>query len=135
MDAFVEQSFPSTLGRLLVPRVLLDTGHQAHLEDRLAIRLGIAPPSEIELRPSQLQPCELGHPLERFEPLWEQHGICFIDRGDWQGSQHIQSGLQGAIVSPFGEDFLDSRVMDGRLAIMIFWYRQALPLHTGVEHP
>src|SRR5258705_5881689 len=40
-----------------------------------------------------------------------------------------------AIVGPFGKDFVDSRVMNGRFAVGILWYRQALPLHPRVEHP
>src|SRR5260370_22623367 len=39
------------------------------------------------------------------------------------------------MVGPFGKDFVDSRVMNGRFAVGILWYGQALPLHPRVEHP
>jgi hypothetical protein len=31
------------------------------------------------------------------------------------------------------KDFVDGRVVDGRLALGVLWYGQALPLHPGVE--
>ena len=40
-----------------------------------------------------------------------------------------------AIIRPFGKDFVDGRVVDGRLALGVLWYGQALPLHPSVEHP
>jgi hypothetical protein len=42
---------------------------------------------------------------------------------------------QRPIVSPFGKDFVDGRRVDGRLAIGIVWYWQALPLHTCIQDP
>src|SRR5262247_4721824 len=39
-----------------------------------------------------------------------------------------------AIISPFGKDFVDSRVVNSRLALRVVWNGQALPLHPGVEH-
>src|SRR5216683_6812698 len=40
-----------------------------------------------------------------------------------------------SIISPFGKNFIDGRVMDDRVAIGVFRYGQTLPLHPGVEHP
>ena len=39
------------------------------------------------------------------------------------------------VIRPFGKDFVDGRIVDGRLALGVLWYGQALPLHPGVEHP
>src|SRR5712691_10759687 len=33
------------------------------------------------------------------------------------------------------KDFVDGRVVDGRVTIDVFRYGQTLPLHPGVEHP
>jgi len=43
--------------------------------------------------------------------------------------------LKGAVVCPSGEDFVDGRVVDGRLAMGVFGHRQAFPLHPGIEDP
>ena len=40
-----------------------------------------------------------------------------------------------AIIRPSGKDFVDGRVMDGRLAMGIGRHGQALPLHARVEDP
>ena len=40
-----------------------------------------------------------------------------------------------AIIRPFGKDFVDGRVVNGRLALGVVRHGQALPLHPGVEHP
>src|SRR5215467_15051909 len=40
-----------------------------------------------------------------------------------------------AVIRPFGKDFVDSGVVDGRFAVGVLWYGQALPLHPRVEHP
>ena len=40
-----------------------------------------------------------------------------------------------AIIRPSGKDFVDGRVVDGRVALRVVWNGQALPLHPGVEHP
>ena len=39
------------------------------------------------------------------------------------------------IIGPFGKDFVDGRVVDGRLALGVLRHGQTLPLHPGVEHP
>jgi hypothetical protein len=39
------------------------------------------------------------------------------------------------IIGPFGKDFVNGRVMDGRVAMGVFRHGQTLPLHPGVEHP
>jgi hypothetical protein len=40
-----------------------------------------------------------------------------------------------AITRPFRKDFVDGRVVNGRLALRVVWNGQALPLHPGVEQP
>jgi len=40
-----------------------------------------------------------------------------------------------SIISPFGKNFIDGRVMDDRVALGVFRHGQTLPLHPGVEHP
>jgi len=42
---------------------------------------------------------------------------------------------KGAVVRPPDEDFVDGRIMDGRLAVGVFGHGQTLPLHARVEHP
>src|SRR5712691_5739204 len=39
------------------------------------------------------------------------------------------------IIGPFGKDFVDGRVVNGRFPSGVCWHRQALPLHPCVEHP
>ena len=36
------------------------------------------------------------------------------------------------IIGPSGKDFVEARIVDGRLALSVLWYGQALPLHPGV---
>ncbi len=43
--------------------------------------------------------------------------------------------LKGAVIRPLGKDFVDRRVVDGRLAMGVCRYGQAFPLHARVEHP
>jgi hypothetical protein len=38
-------------------------------------------------------------------------------------------------MGPFGKDFVDRGVVDFGFAALVFGHGQALPLHTGVEHP
>src|SRR4029434_2924886 len=40
-----------------------------------------------------------------------------------------------AIIRPFGKDFVDGRVVNGRLALGVVWDAQALPLHPRLTHP
>ncbi len=40
-----------------------------------------------------------------------------------------------AIISPFGKDFVDGRVVNSRLALRVVWNGQALPLHPRIKHP
>jgi len=42
---------------------------------------------------------------------------------------------KGAVVGPPGEDCVDGRVMDGRLAVGVFGHGQTLPWHARVAHP
>src|SRR5262249_12797129 len=39
------------------------------------------------------------------------------------------------IIRPSGKDFVDGCVMNGRFAVGVVWYGQALPLHPRVEDP
>ena len=39
------------------------------------------------------------------------------------------------IIGPSGKDFVDGRIVDGRLALGIVRHGQTLPLHAGVEDP
>src|SRR5262250_3174938 len=39
-----------------------------------------------------------------------------------------------AIIGPFRKDFVDSRVVDGWVALGVRRHGQTLPLHAGVEH-
>ena len=41
--------------------------------------------------------------------------------------------LQGTVVCPLGKDFVDSGVVDFRLAVVICGHEQALPWHPRVE--
>ncbi|HEY5864864.1 MAG TPA: hypothetical protein VI542_04825 [Candidatus Tectomicrobia bacterium] len=43
--------------------------------------------------------------------------------------------LQGAVIRPLGEDFVDRRVVNGRLATGVCRHGQAFPLHPGIEQP
>jgi hypothetical protein len=43
--------------------------------------------------------------------------------------------LKRPIMSPLGKGSVDVGVVDGWLALRVFGYRQALPLHPGVEDP
>ena len=40
-----------------------------------------------------------------------------------------------SIIRPFRKDFVDGRVVNGRLALCVVWNGQALPLHPRVEDP
>src|SRR6266702_8714546 len=39
------------------------------------------------------------------------------------------------IIGPSGKDFVDRRIVNGRLALGVVRHGQTLPLHPGVEHP
>ncbi len=43
--------------------------------------------------------------------------------------------LKGAVIRPPGEDFVDRRIVDGRLALGVCRYGQAFPLHPRIEDP
>ena len=42
---------------------------------------------------------------------------------------------QRPIIGPFGKDFVDGRIVNGRLALGVLRHGQRLPLHSGVKHP
>jgi hypothetical protein len=39
------------------------------------------------------------------------------------------------IISPFGQDFVDGRIVNGRLPLGVCRHRQALPRHPRLEYP
>ncbi len=39
------------------------------------------------------------------------------------------------IIGPFGKDFVDGRLVNGRFSVGILRNGYTLPLHPGVEHP
>ena len=40
---------------------------------------------------------------------------------------------QQSIIGPFGKDFVDGRIVNGRFALGVLWYGQALPLHARIQ--
>jgi hypothetical protein len=40
-----------------------------------------------------------------------------------------------SIIRPFGKNFVDGRIVNGRLALGVVWNGQALPLHPRIQHP
>ena len=42
---------------------------------------------------------------------------------------------QRPIIGPFGKDFVDGRIVNGRLALGVVRHGQSLPLHPSVKHP
>jgi hypothetical protein len=54
MDRLIEEPLTTSLRRLAVALVLFDVRYHPSIEDRLAIRLGIEPAIEIEIRTFQL---------------------------------------------------------------------------------
>src|SRR6266849_387078 len=89
MDRGVEQPLAPTLGGFAITRILLDVWHHPRIEDRLAIRLGIEPTIQVEIRAFQPQAREFGHPLERLETLGQQHRIGFVHWCHRKRSQHV----------------------------------------------
>ncbi len=43
--------------------------------------------------------------------------------------------LERPIIGPFGKDFVDGRLVNGRFSVGILRNGYTLPLHPGVEHP
>ena len=54
-------------------------------------------------------------------------------------SQMLHTGDEGmferTVVRPFGKGSVDGGIVDLSLAMVVFGYRQTLPLHAGVEDP
>ena len=40
-----------------------------------------------------------------------------------------------SIIGPFGKDFIDGRIVNGRCPVGVFRHGQALPLHPRIENP
>jgi hypothetical protein len=83
MDGGIEQTFSSSLRVLSIARILFDVGDHAGIEHALAIVCGIKAGVEIQVGSCQCQTNRFGHPLQGFEPLWQQHHIRFIDGCYW----------------------------------------------------
>ena len=110
MNRFIEPPLAPSLGTLAIARILLDVRNHPRIEDRLAIRLGIEPTIEIEIRTFQHQPCALGHTLQFLQTFRQQDRIGFIDRRHREGNQHI------AVVVDDGDDFLALLVLVAGIA-------------------
>ena len=91
MDGCIEQPLAPPLGGLAMARIFLNVRNHSGIEDRLSIRLRIELAIEIELRIFQHQSRELGYPRERFETLWYEHHIRFVDRCNQKRRDHIAS--------------------------------------------
>src|SRR5215813_1230488 len=100
MDSGVEEPLAAALGALTVPGILWDVGDQARIENVLAIACGIKATIEVEIRASEVQPHLFGHAFQRFQTIWEQDHIRFIDWRDGEGGQDI------AMVLRYGDDFV-----------------------------
>ena len=82
MASGVEEPLAPTLGALAVAGILWDVGDQAGIENALPIVRRIKAAIEIEIGASEVQPHLFGHPLQRFQTLWEQNHISLIDGCD-----------------------------------------------------
>jgi hypothetical protein len=58
----------------------------------------------------ETQTCQLGHSLQGFQPLWQQHRICSINRRYGQRGKHI------AVVVDDGDDFFATLMFMARVA-------------------
>jgi hypothetical protein len=86
VDGGIEQALAPSLGRLPIARILLDVGDQAGIENAFPVTGGIKAAIEVEVRPPEVSPHRFGHPLQSFQPLWEQHHISLVDGGDGRRS-------------------------------------------------
>ncbi len=89
MNRGIEPPLAPALGRLAMTWILFDVRDHARIEDGLAIRLGIEPAIQVEIRALEIQTRQLGYPLQGLQPFGQQHRIRFIDRRHGEGSQHV----------------------------------------------
>ena len=80
MDGGVEEAFAAALGALAVTGVLFDVGDQAGIKNTLPIVGGIKTAIEVEGGASEVQPHLFSYLFQRFQALWQQDHVCFIDR-------------------------------------------------------
>jgi hypothetical protein len=100
MDRFIEQTLSYPLHVLLMARILLDVGDHACIEHALAMVRGIKASIEIQRGSSKLQTDRLGHPLQGFETLRQQHHVRRMDGRHREWRPHI------AMVVRDGNDLL-----------------------------
>ena len=100
MDGSVEEAFPSALRGLAVAGILFDIGDQAGIENALTIVRGIKAAIKVQVGTSEVQPDLLGHLLQGFQTLGQEHHIRFIDR------RHRDRRSDRAIVVDDGDDFV-----------------------------
>jgi hypothetical protein len=100
LDGFVEEAFASTLRGLTVAGILFDIGDQAGIENALTIVRGIKAAIKVQVGTSEVQPDLLGHLLQGFQTLGQEHHIRFIDR------RHRDRRSDRAIVVDDGDDFV-----------------------------
>jgi hypothetical protein len=89
MHGVIAHAFAPSLRGFSGARVLLNVRNQTRIEDRLAMMPRIKSTITIEIRASEPQTRQPGHPLQGLQPLGQQHRIRFIDRCHRQGSEHI----------------------------------------------
>src|SRR5208283_1141042 len=88
MNGGIEQPLPPTLRGLPIAWVFLDVRYETRVEDRFAIVPGVEPAIQVEVGPLKVQIRESGHALQRVQPLWQEHRICFVDWCDGNRRQH-----------------------------------------------
>ena len=103
MNGGIEQPLPPTLRGLPIARVFLDVRYETRVEDRFAIVPGVEPAIQVEVGTLKVQIRESGHALQRVQPLWQKHRICFVDWCDRNRRQH------------------ESVVVDDREDFSLFW--------------
>ena len=85
MDGCVEEPLAPSLGALAVAWILFDIRDHARIENAFAIVCGIKAGVEIDMGASEVQTNLLGHLLQRFQTIWQQHHIRFIHWRDGEG--------------------------------------------------
>src|SRR5208337_2597552 len=118
MNGGIEQPLPPTLRGLPIARVFLDVRYEARVEDRFAIVPGVESAIQVEVGTIKVQIRESGHALQRGQPLWQEHRICFVDWCYRNRRQHE------SVVVDDREDFF---------ALLVFVAGIADP--GGVAHP
>src|SRR5215467_656029 len=89
MDGSVEEAFAATFGGLAIARMLFAVGHQARIEEALPIVGRITAASQVERGASEVSPHLFGHPLQRFQPRWEQNHVGLVNGCDGHRSSPV----------------------------------------------